>query len=62
MLKGYAEAEFFYGFIKVGAVILFIILGIIINLGGAPNHHYYGSETWRTPGAVHNGFKGFCAM
>jgi amino acid transporter len=61
-VRGYAEAEFFYGFIKVGAVILFIILGIIINLGGAPDHKFYGSETWTTPGAVHNGFKGFCAM
>jgi amino acid transporter len=61
-VRGYAEAEFFYGAIKVTAVILFIILGIIINLGGAPDHKYYGSETWTTPGAVHNGFKGFCAM
>jgi amino acid transporter len=61
-VRGYAEAEFFYGAIKVTAVILFIILGIIINLGGAPDHKYYGSETWRNPGAVHNGFKGFCAM
>jgi amino acid permease len=32
------QAEFFYGFIKVAAVILFIILGIVINLGGAPDH------------------------
>jgi amino acid transporter len=36
------------------AVILFIILGIVINLGGAPDKKYYGSETWRNPGAIHN--------
>lgn len=41
-VRGYAEAEFFYGFIKVTAVILFIILGIIINLGGAPDKKFYG--------------------
>jgi amino acid transporter len=50
------------GFIKVGAVILFIILGIIINLGGAPDKKFYGSMTWNTPGATHNGFKGLCSM
>eukprot|EP00596_Hydrurales_sp_CCMP1899_P010120 CAMPEP_0119048104 /NCGR_PEP_ID=MMETSP1177-20130426/56924_1 /TAXON_ID=2985 /ORGANISM="Ochromonas sp, Strain CCMP1899" /LENGTH=568 /DNA_ID=CAMNT_0007023533 /DNA_START=152 /DNA_END=1855 /DNA_ORIENTATION=- len=61
-VRGYAEAEFVYGAIKVAAVILFIILGIVINLGGAPDKKYYGSETWRNPGAIHNSFKGFCSM
>lgn len=34
-VKGYGEAEFVFAIIKVAAVIGFIILGIIINIGGA---------------------------
>lgn len=61
-IRGYGEAEFVYSTIKVIAILGFIILGIVINCGGAPDHHYYGVETWRDPGAFNNGFKGFCAV
>lgn len=35
-VRGYGEVEFILGTIKVLAVIMFIILGIVINVGGVP--------------------------
>jgi len=56
-----SKAEFFFSIIKVIAVILFIITGIVINAGGGPDHRVYGTETWRNPGATAHGFKGLCS-
>ncbi|KAF8315660.1 hypothetical protein DL93DRAFT_2056917, partial [Clavulina sp. PMI_390] len=61
-VRGYGESEFVYSSIKVIALVGFIILAIVINVGGAPNHHYYGTHTWYDPGAFNNGFKGFCSV
>ena len=61
-VRGYGEAEFVFSIIKVVAVIGFIIVGIVINCGGAPVGGYLGSETWRNPGAFANGFKGVCSV
>lgn len=60
-VKGYGEAEFVLAIIKVTAIIGFIILGVIINVGGGPNGGYIGGQYWRDPGAFHNGFKGLCS-
>lgn len=38
------------------------ILGIILNCGGGPDTGYIGGSYWQTPGAFHNGFKGFCSV
>lgn len=35
-VKGYAEAEFVFSLIKVAAVIGFIILGVVLDVGGGP--------------------------
>ncbi|KAL3428062.1 General amino-acid permease GAP1 [Phlyctema vagabunda] len=61
-VKGYGEAEFVFSIIKVAAVIGFIILGIVLNVGGGPNHEYIGARYWYNPGAFHNGFKGLCSV
>ncbi|KAI9884736.1 MAG: glyceraldehyde-3-phosphate dehydrogenase 1 [Watsoniomyces obsoletus] len=61
-VKGYGEAEFVFSIIKVVAVIGFIILGIVINCGGAPRGGYLGGRYWRDPGAFNNGFKGLCSI
>ncbi|KAL3417263.1 General amino-acid permease GAP1 [Phlyctema vagabunda] len=61
-VKGYGEAEFFFSIVKVIAVIAYIILGIILNCGGAPDGGYVGGALWKNPGAFHNGFKGFCSV
>ncbi|KAF2876469.1 general amino-acid permease-like protein GAP1 [Massariosphaeria phaeospora] len=60
-VKGYGEAEFVFAIIKVTAVIGFIILGVIINVGGGPDGGYIGGTYWHTPGAFNNGFKGLCS-
>lgn len=61
-VKGYGEAEFIFSFVKVLAVIGFIILGIILNCGGGPKGGYIGGKYWHDPGAFSNGFKGVCAV
>lgn len=61
-VKGYGEAEFVFSIIKITAVIGFIILGIIINIGGGPQGSYLGVKFWRDPGAFNNGFKGLCSV
>ncbi len=40
----------------------FVILGIIINIGGGPQGGYIGGKYWRNPGAFHHGFKGLCSV
>ncbi|KAF2710526.1 general amino-acid permease-like protein GAP1 [Pleomassaria siparia CBS 279.74] len=60
-VRGYGEAEFFFAIVKVTAVIGFIILGIVINIGGGPNGTYIGGKYWRDPGAFNHGFKGLCS-
>jgi amino acid transporter len=45
-VRGYGEAEFVFSIIKIIAVIGFIILGIILDCGGAPNSEYIGGRYW----------------
>ncbi|KAL7266644.1 histidine permease [Rhizina undulata] len=61
-VKGYGEAEFVFSLVKVVAVIGFIILGIILNVGGAPGGSYIGGKYWHDPGPFHHGFKGLCSV
>ncbi|KAL8730448.1 MAG: hypothetical protein Q9166_004086 [cf. Caloplaca sp. 2 TL-2023] len=61
-VQGYGEAEFVFSIIKVIAVIGFIILGIILNIGGGNNADYIGGRYWSNPGAFNNGFKGLCSV
>ena len=61
-VKGYGEAEFIFAFLKVLAIIGYIILGIVINCGGGPKGGYIGGAYWQEPGAFSAGFKGVCAV
>ncbi|CCC06446.1 unnamed protein product [Sordaria macrospora k-hell] len=67
-IKGYGEAEFVFSLIKITAVIGFIILAAVINIGGFPDDAhggstgYIGGRYWTNPGAFHNGFKGLCSV
>ncbi|KAK9791680.1 putative Amino acid permease-domain-containing protein [Seiridium cardinale] len=61
-VRGYGEAEFFFSMVKVVAIISFILLGIVINIGGHPDSGYIGFQYWQDPGAFNNGFKGFCSI
>ena len=58
-VRGYGEAEFVFSIIKVAAVIGFILLGLVLDVGGGPSHEYIGNRYWNNPGALANGFKGF---
>ncbi|OQV22773.1 putative amino-acid permease [Hypsibius exemplaris] len=60
--QGYGEAEFIFSMIKIVAVTGFIILGVVINVGGAPDGKFYGVTTWHDPGAFNHGFQGFCSV
>jgi len=61
-VKGYGEAEFIFSFLKVLAIVGYIILGIVINCGGGPKGGYIGGKYWSNPGAFAAGFKGVCAV
>ncbi|ATY61629.1 general amino-acid permease GAP1 [Cordyceps militaris] len=59
-IRGYGEAEFLFSTVKVTAIAAFILLGIVVNIGGTPHSGYIGGTYWQNPGATKNGFKGFC--
>jgi yeast amino acid transporter len=61
-VRGYGEVEFVLSILKIIAVVGFIILGIVINVGGAPKGGYIGAKYWHNPGALANGFKGVCTV
>ncbi|KAL8825017.1 MAG: hypothetical protein Q9191_004670 [Dirinaria sp. TL-2023a] len=61
-VKGYGEAEFILSIIKVIAVIGFIVLGIILDVGGGEKGSYLGGRYWSNPGPFSNGFKGVCSV
>jgi amino acid transporter len=46
----YGEAEFIFASIKVITITGLIILGIILDLGGGPNHDRLGFRYWKNPG------------
>ncbi|KAI9300192.1 amino acid permease [Cunninghamella echinulata] len=59
--RAYGEAEFWFASIKILTIIGLIILGIIIDAGGAPpNHEVIGFKYWNDPGAFaqYNGIPG----
>ncbi|KAE9410882.1 amino acid permease [Gymnopus androsaceus JB14] len=46
----YGEAEFVFASIKVVTITGLIILGIVLDLGGGPNHDRLGFRYWKHPG------------
>ncbi|KAK7403796.1 histidine permease [Neonectria punicea] len=61
-VKAYGEAEFIFSIIKVVAVVGFILLATVINIGGEPESGYIGWQYWKDPGPFNNGFKGFATV
>ncbi|KAK8004315.1 hypothetical protein PG990_002124 [Apiospora arundinis] len=47
----YGESEFFFGTLKIMLILALIIGGLVIDLGGAPNHERLGFRFWYSPGA-----------
>ncbi|KAJ6260452.1 hypothetical protein Dda_4678 [Drechslerella dactyloides] len=48
----YGEAEFWFASIKIITIVGLIILAFILDVGGGPDHHRYGFQYWRNPGAM----------
>ena len=64
-VKGYGEVEFVLSLVKVIACVGFMILGIIINVGGVPtdDRGYIGGKYWTGDYEPFlNGFQGFCTV
>ncbi|KAF2280993.1 amino-acid permease inda1 [Westerdykella ornata] len=63
---GYAEEEFWSSMLKLGATVVFMIISLVLVLGGGPSKgrydEYWGARYWYDPGAFKNGFKGFCTV
>ncbi|KAI8461462.1 amino acid permease/ SLC12A domain-containing protein [Phakopsora pachyrhizi] len=49
-VRWYGEAEFWFSGIKVTAIVMLIILGIVIDLGGTPSKDRIGFRYWISPG------------
>lgn len=56
----YGEAEFIFASIKVLTITGLIILGIVLDLGGGPDHDRIGFRYWKNPGPFvqYNGIAG----
>ncbi|KIM71414.1 hypothetical protein PILCRDRAFT_830350 [Piloderma croceum F 1598] len=46
----YGECEFIFASVKVITIVGLIILGIVLDLGGGPNHDRIGFRYWKNPG------------
>lgn len=62
-VRGYGESEFILSIVKVCAVIIFIIIGIVLICGGGPDSTgYIGTKYWHTPGSFRKPvFKAICS-
>lgn len=63
---GYAEEEFWASTLKLIATVVFMIIALVLVLGGGPSNgrytEYWGARYWYDPGAFKNGFKGFASV
>lgn len=63
---GFAEEEFWASSIKLASVVIFMIIALVLVLGGGPKdgryNEYWGARYWHDPGAFRNGFRGFCSV
>jgi len=50
-VRYFGESEFFFSIIKLTLITGLIIAGLVIDLGGGPNHERLGFRYWKTPGA-----------
>ncbi|KAH7015808.1 amino-acid permease inda1 [Ilyonectria destructans] len=63
---GYAEEEFWAAILKIITVSIFMVICLVMILGGGPAggkyNEYSGTKLWSDPGAFRNGFRGFCSV
>lgn len=62
-VAAYGELEYWLSLLKVITIVVFIIMGIVVNCGANLSHHYIGGENWRLPGAPFvGGIGGFASV
>ncbi|KAF5345326.1 hypothetical protein D9758_008481 [Tetrapyrgos nigripes] len=62
-VKAYGELEYWLSTLKVATIVVFIILGILVNVGVNQQHEYIGARYWHIPGAPFvDGFRGFASV
>ncbi|KAK9461438.1 amino acid permease/ SLC12A domain-containing protein [Lipomyces oligophaga] len=49
--RWFGESEFFFAMIKIALIIGLIIAGLVVDLGGGPDHDRIGFRYWKNPGA-----------
>ncbi|KAF2206285.1 hypothetical protein CERZMDRAFT_115817 [Cercospora zeae-maydis SCOH1-5] len=49
-VKAYGESEVFFAVLKISLILGLIIVGIVVDLGGGPDHDRVGFRYWRSPG------------
>ncbi|KAI6097683.1 general APC amino acid permease [Pisolithus croceorrhizus] len=49
-VRWFGEAEFVFAMIKLSMITGLILVGLVIDLGGAPNHQRLGFQYWKNPG------------
>ncbi|EIM81052.1 amino acid transporter [Stereum hirsutum FP-91666 SS1] len=50
--RAFGEAEFWFASVKVITIVGLIICGLVIDLGGAPDHDRLGFRYWHNPGPL----------
>ncbi|KAJ6602211.1 amino acid permease-domain-containing protein [Mycena sp. CBHHK59/15] len=62
-VKAYGELEYWLSSLKVITVLIFIVLGVLVNVGLNEEHRFIGLSNWRIPGAPFvGGFGGFARV
>ncbi|KAI0322347.1 amino acid permease/ SLC12A domain-containing protein [Amylostereum chailletii] len=62
-VKAYGEMEYWLASLKVVTVVIFIIVGILVNVGVNREHQYIGAKYWHIDGAPFvGGFGGFARV
>ncbi|KAI6157445.1 amino acid permease-domain-containing protein [Pisolithus tinctorius] len=62
-VRAYGELEYWLSFLKVITIVIFIIVGILVNVGVNTSHKYIGFHNWTIPDAPFvGGFGGFARV
>lgn len=62
-VRAYGELEYWLSLLKVITIVVFIVMGIVVNCGGNSTGHYIGGENWHIPGAPFvGGIGGFASV
>ena len=56
-------AEYWLASLKVATIVMFVVIGVVVNAGGNTSHEYIGGKNWRVGDAPFvGGFGGFARV